>query len=79
MSNLVEVKVYTHTVFKNDDIKKYLSKRQQKQLSKIEATLNNGRVKDGKKINSYYICNTDEPYSKEVYNVIMHGELLKNA
>jgi len=78
MANLVEIKSFTHTVFKNEDISKHLTKKQKRQLNKIEYAINSGRLKDGKKPNRYYICNEDEPYSKEVYDTIIRGELLKN-
>jgi hypothetical protein len=71
------MKLFTHTIFKNDDVRKYLTKRQKKQLIKIEAAINKGRRQSGKPVNSYYICNTDEPYAEDVYNAIVHGELVK--
>ena len=71
-------KKFYHTVFKNEDISEHLTKKQKKQLNKIELAINSGRLKAGKKHNSYYICNEDEPYSKEVYDTIIRGELLKS-
>lgn len=40
----------------------------------------NGKLDDKKcPCNSYYVCNTDEPYAAVVYQVILGGEVLKNG
>lgn len=41
-------------------------------------TISKGRKKDGKNpFNSYYICNTDEPYAEAIHGVIIGGEAVK--
>lgn len=67
----------THLVLKNDDVRKYCDELQQAQLSAICETISNGRIADGKTLNTYYICNTDEPYAEVVHGVIMGGEAVK--
>lgn len=65
----------THTIFKNDDIRKYLSHEQMCQLLKISSVISSGRIRDGKKAgNTYLICNTDEPYADAVMDAICKGE-----
>lgn len=79
MSGLVEIKVDTHTVIKNYDVEKYLSDDQKEQLECILCTIGIGRVNDGKAgCNTYYICNTDEPYAENIYNAIKQGEFDKD-
>lgn len=78
MRRLVEVKGITHKVLKNDDVEKYLSKRQKKQLEKIEAAIYTGRLNDSKKYNNYIVCNEDEPYANDVLTTILQGELNKD-
>lgn len=69
------MKTNTHIVLKNKDIDKYLSVEQTNNLIDIIQTIGNGRENDGKKRdNSYYICNTDEPYADEVLKVILKAE-----
>lgn len=69
------MKTNTHIVIKREDIFKYLTDNQIKYLDAVLNTIADGRKKDGKKTdNSYYICNTDEPYADEVLNVILKAE-----
>ena len=69
------MKTNTHIVIKKEDIFKYLTDNQIKYLDAILDTITEGRKKDGKKpVNSYYICNTDEPYADEVLEVILKAE-----
>lgn len=57
------MKTNTHIVIKREDILKYLTDNQIRYLDAVLNTIADGRKKDGKKTdNSYYICNTDEPY-----------------
>jgi hypothetical protein len=79
MNGTVEIKVDTHIVIKREDAEKYLSPRQEKQLAKILDTIDSKRSVIGKKHNNYYVCNTDEPYAKEVYDEILIGELKKQS
>ena len=65
----------THIVIKREDIFKYLTDNQIKNLDDVLNTIADGRKKDGKKpVNSYYICNKDEPYADEVLEVILKAE-----
>ena len=69
------MKANTHIVIKREDIIKYLTDNQIKYLDAILNTIADGRKKDGKNSdNSYYICNTDEPYADEVLEVILKAE-----
>ncbi|MCR4849792.1 MAG: hypothetical protein K5870_00900 [Lachnospiraceae bacterium] len=69
------MKTNTHIVIKREDILKYLTDNQIKYLDAVLNTITDGRKKDGKKTdNSYYICNTDEPYADEVLEVILKAE-----
>ncbi len=69
------MKANTHIVIKREDILKYLTDNQIKYLDAVLNTIADGRKKDGKKTNnSYYICNTDEPYANEVLEVILKAE-----
>ena len=69
-----EIKKGTHVVFKIDDIKKYLTKEQLSNLLDIETTIILNRKVDGKKVNDYYVINTDEPYAKKVLDIILEEE-----
>ena len=65
----------THLVVKIDDIRRYLSTDQLISLNRMLDDIENGRKIDGKApSNTYYICNTDEPYAKDVENIILEGE-----
>lgn len=65
----------SHIVIKKEDSLKYLSDKERQQLDSILQAIMGGREKDGKRpVNTYYICNTDEPYASFVYGVIMGGE-----
>ena len=69
------IKDNTHIVIKREDILKYLTNNQIKYFDAILNTIADGRKKDGKKTdNSYYVCNTDEPYANKVLKVILEGE-----
>ena len=69
------MKKNTHTVIKNEDIQKYLTEGEKGVLNAFLIAIQQGRRKDGKKpVNEYFICNTDEPYSKEVLKAILKGE-----
>lgn len=70
------MKANTHIVIKREDIFKYLTDNQIKYLDTILSVIADGRKKDGKKTdNSYYICNTDEPYADEVLEIILRAEM----
>lgn len=68
----------THLVLKMEDIRKYLDVQQLKALDLMIRDIEEGRKKEGKNpLNTYYICNTDEPYAEEVENTILQGEQAK--
>ena len=72
---MAEYKTNTHTVIKNEDILKYLTAEEKRQLVHILVNISSGRRADGKNPeNTYYICNTDEPYADKVLDVIIRGE-----
>jgi hypothetical protein len=67
-----------YRVLKEDDITKHLSDDEQWLLSEIEATINEGRRKDGKTDNVYLVINTDVPYAKQVAEIMVaHGYCAK--
>lgn len=69
----------THIVIKYEDCLKYLSKAEMNVLEKLKEKISDKREEAGKpRINDYYICNVDEPYSEAVLAVILAGELNKN-
>lgn len=72
-----ERKYNTHTIFKNDDANTYLKESERILLDLLISKIETGRFKDGKKSNSYYVVNLDEPYSQEVFEVIKKGEIKK--
>lgn len=65
----------THIVVKKEDALKYLTEPELQSLEQILNTIARGRTEDGKLINKYYICNTDEPYAEIVHGVISEGEV----
>lgn len=72
-------KVNTHIVIKREDALKYLTEVEYQTVEQFQHTIIKGRAKDCKRpINSYYVCNTDEPYAEVVKGVIMLGESAKN-
>ena len=66
--------VGTHFVVKIEDMQKYLPEEEATVLVMLLGRVEKGRVNDFKKLNSYYICNTDEPYAEDVLEVILRGE-----
>lgn len=68
----------THIVIKAEDAEKYLAQDNLTVLQDILAIIEAGREKDNKKpVNTYYICNTDEPYAELVHGIIIGGEAVK--
>lgn len=71
-------KANTHIVIKRQDALKYLTEVEYKALEQMLLTISQGRNKDGKKpINTYYVCNIDEPYAEVVHGIIIGGEAVK--
>lgn len=67
----------THIVIKIEDAQKYLNGMESETLDVITRKICDGRLKDGKKLNSYFIVNQDEPYSRAIHNIILIGEARK--
>lgn len=68
-----------YIVIKTEDALKYLSDTDLKMLDNMMDKICNGRKNDYKPaFNTYYVCNTDEPYAKDVHNLIINGDAKKN-
>ena len=52
---------------------KYLSLVEQQDLGLMIERIENGRKKDGKKVNKYLVVNKDEPYASNVWRMIKEG------
>lgn len=77
MSAIIEKK-NMYIVIKQEDAKKYLSQEEIHALINIIGKISNERMEDNKHPdNTYYVCNTDEPYADAVHKVIIGGEALK--
>jgi hypothetical protein len=62
-------------VLKIEDVDKYCSFEQQEQLSDICVQIEGGRMEEGKNAeNRYLVVNIDEPYAKEVKEIIEKHE-----
>lgn len=69
-----------YIIIKREDAQKYLSNDEIKKLVGMLEKISDGRMEDNKhQSNTYYVCNTDEPYADAVHNVILGGEALKNG
>lgn len=63
-----------HTVFKLEDIEKYLTHIEKQVLELISQRISIGRLQDNKSDNEYFVINTDESYSGEIIEVLKrHG------
>ncbi|MDF2609064.1 MAG: hypothetical protein K0R92_538 [Lachnospiraceae bacterium] len=71
---MCSLKKGSHTVIKNDDVFEHLSLSEREILRILLDKVENGRKTAGKKLNEYYICNTDEPYAAGVLQLILLGE-----
>lgn len=61
----------THTVFKNEDLFRYLDAEEYKSIVSIGEKINQGRFKDGRTTdNTYIVVNTDETYIDEIIEVL---------
>jgi len=72
-----ELKLGTHIVIKRDDLDKYLNPAQVGALMGMLSRINKKREESGKKVNDYYVINTDEPYAKKVLDLILEEEAKK--
>jgi hypothetical protein len=73
----MKIKENTHIILKREDVEKYCNEEQKLFMLGIETSVINGRIKDGKKLNAYIICNTDETYFPFMYAVLKVGEEAK--
>ena len=62
-----------YIVLKRDDIYRYLLASEQTALTKMCRRIVQERINEGKKINSYFVVNRDEPYAGDVWNLINKG------
>ena len=61
-------------VLKNEDAERYLTNEELKTLRSLQKKILTGRMSDGKmQNNTYYVVNTDEPYAKQVRDLILKG------
>ena len=68
-----------YIIIKRDDAKKYLTQEEIRALVNILEKISDGRMDDNKHpVNTYYVCNTDEPYADTVHKAIIGGEASKN-
>lgn len=73
-------KVDTHIVIKREDALKYLTEVEYQTLEILQNKISKGRAEDNKKPNNtYYVCNTDEPYAQDVKSAILRGESIKEV
>ena len=73
-----KTKIGTHTVFKNDDIRKALTPDEIRTLGDIQLKICAYRVSQGKEESPmYYVINHDEPYAQLISDVIRYGESSK--
>lgn len=61
-------------VIKKADAERYLTDEEFKVLRNLQKKILTGRMSDGKmQNNTYYVVNTDEPYAKQVRDLILGG------
>ena len=61
-------------VLKNADAERYLTDEELITLRSLQKKILTGRMSDGKmQNNTYYVVNTDEPYAKQVRDLILKG------
>lgn len=73
-----KTKIGTHTVFKNDDIRKALTPEEIRTLVDIQLKICAYRLSQGKEESPmYYVINHDEPYAQLISDVIRYGESSK--
>jgi hypothetical protein len=75
----MERKYNTHIVYKTKDALKYLTAYENETMARLLYKIDQGRRAEGKKLNTYHICNLDEPYADKVLQVILDGEAQKEA
>ena len=61
-------------VIKKADAERYLTNEEFKMLRNLQKKILTGRMSGGKmQNNTYYVVNTDEPYAKQVRDLILKG------
>ena len=62
-------------VIKKADAERYLTNEEFKMLRNLQKKILTGRMSGGKmQNNTYYVVNTDEPYAKQVRDLILKGQ-----
>jgi predicted RNA-binding protein len=75
-----ELKENTHIVIKREDVLTLVTSEEAVQLANILQKIEEKRLEQGRKIKqSYYVINQDEPYARQILNVIMNGEITKKS
>lgn len=64
-------------VLKIDDVRKYLNGQDQEYLGAILSKIEGRRLGEGRKVNNYWVINTDEPYAHIIAGTVLQGEELK--
>lgn len=71
---MAKIKKDTHLVLKCEDTNEYLTQAERRVLVSLIIKIEKGRISENKKLNSYYVCNLDEPYADKVFQTILSGE-----
>lgn len=68
-------------IIPNKDYKEFIKRSPEVEplLNNIEDAYNKFRFWKGKKLNTYIICNQDEPYAEDVWQTILQGEKNKQS
>ena len=77
LNNKAKLNIGRHITIKKDDINKYLREDEKSLLYYLLSLIQAGRIEENKKINSYLVVNTDEPYAKKVLDTILTEEYNK--
>ena len=59
-----------YLVLKHSDVDKYLSRNEKIEFDIMLLGITTGRMNDSKNINHYVVVNEDEPYAKQVWQLI---------
>lgn len=77
-TSVFKEKKNSHIVIKREDVLTLITAEEALALANILQKIEDQRYELGKKIRqSYYVVNLDEPYAKEVFEVIRRGEITK--
>jgi hypothetical protein len=74
---IVKEKEIQYLIINYDDINRYLTPTTIDLLKEIVNAISNGREADGNGDCSFLVVNVDEPYAREVQEVILRGEQMK--